>query len=742
MTQIDQDRLDAVRRLRGTAKKDQRQVNRGTDLPLRGLALIYPRLSTHELVKRALASVERQRSLENLAIQDGYSATMTADEAMALKTGEGYPGCHQNGRIIYDERDLGISGTRGRDDRHTLDRYIELIKAGRVESIYTVEISRLWRDKRLTGDGDDEGGSTEYNDALRFGHLLKRHGVILVLPHMRLNLNDAMHWRIYMLEIQRAAEELQIMQYRLGGARALRARQGRYYGGARVPAGFRLDWDSKSSTYLKYLEYGPHAEIVRLIYEKFRDTQGAWFAVVHACQNEGIVLPAFEPQVAAYMDRRSSLAYSYRTELGWPITETLLRSIIGNPAHIGTWQYLDTEIRENHPAIVDENLFWRCVELATTNRKPQRRGRAAHIGPMLLAGLLYCGNHEGEPRRMSSSRNRFPAYVCDYGYRSRNEDHCLAVRDYILDKPITEAVLTNASHAEHADAVLRALGEEPAEKSRERVELERQVRGLRKDINQAEQNIKKFRKSEHFDPSEYMEMVRDKQATEERLRDIEERALSLGEPSGLTDEQVARIKAFLADLRTGWDNLSLELRREYLQLVLEKIIIRHTPERILCRIVYQSGRVQEIMIHRPFVDERVPWSDEEKALVREHFESATIERLMELLPGRTWVGVYKFGRALGLKRPHIPNGGGAKRSWEPWENDLIRRYYAAEITKDELQAKLPDRGWCGIKMQANRGLHLKWVKRKQWEPDLRWEEVPAGTYALVRNVATVTAHRR
>src|SRR3712207_180767 len=95
-----------------------------TALPHQRLAFVYPRLSTHEQRDRSVWSVERQRWLEDLARLDGYEAPLTREEVDALRARPDYPGWYQNGQIVVDERDLGISGTLGRQSRLALHHLI------------------------------------------------------------------------------------------------------------------------------------------------------------------------------------------------------------------------------------------------------------------------------------------------------------------------------------------------------------------------------------------------------------------------------------------------------------------------------------------------------------------------------------------------------------------------------------------------------------------------------------------
>jgi DNA invertase Pin-like site-specific DNA recombinase len=137
-------------------------------LELRRYAVVYKRLSTYEQLRTSRFSIERQHNLENIAIQDGYKPEMPPEEIIKIKEQKGYPGFYQNGQIIVIESDLGISGTKGQEDRPGLAMLIKLIEEDLVESIYIVEVARIFRDCHLI-------------TAPSFALLCKEHGVILVI---------------------------------------------------------------------------------------------------------------------------------------------------------------------------------------------------------------------------------------------------------------------------------------------------------------------------------------------------------------------------------------------------------------------------------------------------------------------------------------------------------------------------------------------------------------------------------
>jgi hypothetical protein len=246
-------------------------------------------------------------------------------------------------------------------------------------------------------------------------------------------------------------------------------------------------------------------------------------------------------------------------------------------------------------------------------------------------------------------------------------------------------------------------------------------------------NGKALLSSEHYTPSRHAELEAAIAAKRQQLRE-------LGGPhdSGptLTQEQIDRVRRFLTSIEAEWPSLTPALQREFLgQIALDRILMRHDNQQIWCRLLWRSGEVQEIVIQRPFVDDRVRWTEADEAVLREHFLDATVERLLDLFPNRTWIGISRKAWTMGLDRLKVPNGGAGapKRRWEDWEMDLLRRYYAAEISKAEVQAAIPNRRWDSIRAKANQ-MGLSWVERQPWEPNLRWEQVPVGTFDGAQNL--------
>jgi DNA invertase Pin-like site-specific DNA recombinase len=229
-------------------------------LPLTRKAFVYQRLSTHEQRKKSLWSLEMQEALIEQARADGYGQD----------------------HIVVERRDLGISGTKGKEDRPGLAALIQAIEADEVEAVYVVHISRISRDQTLI-------------DGLEFGELCKQHGVLIVMPTMRLNLRDSMHLRLYRQEIERAADEIELLKLRLGGPKRHKALSGRFDGRSVAP-GYLVDHHPQSETYERYVRYPPHAEVVRTIFQALITT-GTPTRAARWLRDRGIIFPDFTPEV-------------------------------------------------------------------------------------------------------------------------------------------------------------------------------------------------------------------------------------------------------------------------------------------------------------------------------------------------------------------------------------------------------------------------------------------------------------
>ena len=552
--------------------------NNLTQLENQGLAFVYQRLSTNEQVKKHIYSRQAQDDLAELARRDGFP-----DE-----------------QIYVERRDLGISGTKGQDERKGLANLVAQIKVDAVEAVYTIDISRLFRDQTLI-------------NALTFGELCKQHGVLIITPQMRLNLQDKMHLRIYRMEAERAAEMLDVMRLRLHGGQAIKARLG-YYTGESLPPGYIVDVDKTitldgqevdNPNYHRYVVYEPHAFIIRKLFGMARVPGATVAQIVWSCRADGVCFPAFSDEISGTAHLKAFAKSRPNPDGSWSITMPRVRSILRNPTYIGWWIWKGEKIREsNHPDIVKEEDFWAAQSLF--DDRPHRP-KARHP-PLPLSGLLYCGDHE-PPRRMMYSHGTSGSGNHD-SYQCRDEvpqTHC-TVRARYLDGPIGEAVISQCAFPELADQVLSTLADEYEQAKRENAVLGREYGSLSRQIENLAHNFANAK----LTPARAAVIEAEIQQREARLKEIV--ALQRdgrGERPTISEDDIELVKTFLSDLECGWEAQPPELKNAFLRLVLDRVTVWHSPALIRVRLTWRTGLEQGILIRRPYLAPAQNWTESE-----------------------------------------------------------------------------------------------------------------------------------
>jgi DNA invertase Pin-like site-specific DNA recombinase len=672
------------------------------DLSNEGMAFVYQRLSSHEQVKKSIYSIKAQDALVDLAQEDGYTDNL----------------------IHIERRDLGVSGTKGREERVGLAHLIDLIEAGKVEAVYVVHVSRLYRDQTLV-------------NALVLGEVFKEHGVIIVTPQMRLNLRDKMHMRLYRMEVERAADELERMAHQLLGARDLKAKSGAY-AGENLPPGYivdereKLDNGDRNPNYHTYQIYEPHAKVVRIIFVQMSMPGITLTRVARHCKRNGITFPPFIPELDTPVNRKTFVNSKLDPDNSWPITVERVRCIVTNPAYIG-WRVWAGEVvnKNTFPPIVDEQTFWAVQDKLSRGESRPKRER----DPLPLAGLLYCSNQNMLLRMTYTNRN--PSHHSIYRCYCHDRDDLrlsyTSIAAHILDGPVSEAVINQLT-------ALSDLPERTLQKYADEYEQAKaQAASYRREMKRLEAEVKNLRGNfiaEVMSPNQ-LEWLNEQ--IDQRLDSIEELADLENQPIGAMMKHhvpgqaaIESVRTFLENLGDEWPSQPNGFKNTVLRLLLDQVTIWHEPATIRVRLTWRAGFEREMLIHRPVKKKRQPWTDAEFDVVKEHYATATKDELLSLLPGRTWKAIKRKGHQLGLKRKEAERPKGT--AYTPEEDELVRRYYAGEIERDEVMST--GRTADGIEHRARR-LGLTWQPRKatwNWLDDGRlisqsegcsgWEPVP------------------
>lgn len=682
-------------------KRPELNWQNALDLEHRRLAIVYKRQSTTEQVKNSLYSLLMQDALEDLAIEDGYSWILTQEERRAVREAEGYPGWYQNGQVVVEERDLGISGTLGQEERLGLAHIVRLIESDRTEAIYVVHISRLFRDQTLI-------------DAFSFGELCKTHDVKIITPMMRLNLGVPMHMEYYRREADWAAKELEVMRGRLLDARKRKAQQGRWAGGY-LPVGYILDEreevDGRSNPdWHKYIPYEPHARVVRIIFERLRLPGMTGHRVARWCHNKGIRFDLFPPELAERYTPLTALR-NIDSGGGWPVTVHLVNGIASNLAYIGWWFWGGELIRKNnHLPIIDEETFWIVQANLNSRRRgpnktrgPRRRQSMKKVSqrpdrkkdslePFPLTGLLFC-KCAATPRKMEchgSGNGR--RYRCVELPR-RERSHAIVAKH--VEDAVGDFVLERCAFPEYAEMVLERLQAEYDQAREQAAAVAREVARLDQEIGNLQHNFSIIK----LTPERAAQLDVEIQARITRKRELSQlNAYPVGQiAQSVNTEDVRFARDMLSDLCRLWPEQTNELKNIFLRLILERVEIEgvKTAETDLrTTIRWRSGawHVIEITVPRRSAGHK-PWTLEEDALIREHYTKGH-EAIAPLLPNRKWRSIVMRSRKLGIYIKTIQSnnkswqGIGSRispknRLWTGEEEEVVRKWIAGEIKTGE-----------------------------------------------------------
>lgn len=622
---------------------------------------VYKRQSTHEQVKKSVYSLALQDALEDMAREDGYQSILTKEQVDALRKAPDYPGHYINGQIIVEERDLGISGTLGQDKREGLAHLIFRIERDELESLYVVHISRLFRDQTLI-------------DGFSFGELCKEHNVIIVMPNMRLNLRDKMHMRIYRMELERAAEELDLMKLRLGSTRELKAKHG-YYAAGSIALGYVINrGDKDSKDYDRLRPYEPHAAIVRRIFELIEELNYSPIRVARRLRQEGVHIPPFPPELL-YMENRSGTMHMISIPgKGLQITKKVVALVVTNPLYIGWWIWGGEVVnKNNHPSLVDAETFWRIQE-KFANRKA--RGRAVYAEPFVLEDLLYCiSDKHPDPSRLSASK-------CDNRYRckgaiefTRSDHDCFSTQSRVFEIPIEQFVVSQCSYPQYAERIIQQLRDSYDDAKAQAETNKKEVARLSREIEKLKENLA-YTKTEK-QAKMILEMI------DQRMADLEEKSSVDTYPAGRVGQAIEidqarldKVKTLLENLQSIWSrNPPRRLKNELLHIILDRIEIKPEYGQFRVWIRWRIGLTQVLLIHRPpyHTNPENKWTDDETRILREKYPAAEWREIFDSLPRKSITSILSKAHKLGLL-PKRRKPGSEKRNrcdWTAEEEKLL-----------------------------------------------------------------------
>jgi DNA invertase Pin-like site-specific DNA recombinase len=622
---------------------------RADDQELRRLpykeAVVYGRVSGPSQVRDSKESIREIARLVQLAIDDGYQTNLVPSEVEewlnAISSGTVVKGVLEDGQVMVDVRDLGISGQLLAEDREGLASLQQTVGAERTGAVYVTEgVSRLSRDRdRIL--------------PYQLLKLLKEHNVRVRTPEGVWNPAIDRDWDYLADEFDQAIVELKTMNKRMFRRKAQKAARGEFVGEP-VPLGFIVPISGQKPNgqyeYGKYTPHQPHAEVATQLLQEYVRAGGSLLKTMRSVR--GLVIPFFPPELR-YMEHLTSLRSCRRSASGYEISPNLVKCLATNLKLIGVWRWGSCEPRpDNHPAVVDEGLFAEAFEMASRKGKPKGRGAASD--PLEWTGLIYCCNHE-EARRVTS-HTAGSYYSCELDYKYAKGPSCLYISARFLDEPLSRTVVGQLELDPCIEDIISRL---EGDASRQRLDevrdrqqtsrLERQVNNLKAllpcCVDEATGRVD--RKKEAY----YWEQIRE---ADKQLQELRKRPRV---SSALAAPDYAKLRAFLRALPAKWADYSRSSRNRLLKALIDRVELKGQGD-IEATVYWKAGFRQMVIIHRNRswgAKERL-WTDAEDAMLERLFRSSPKEALMAALPRRSWKAIAQKATRLGLTRQRRTSG--------------------------------------------------------------------------------------
>ena len=638
-----------------------RPVELATEYPCQ----VYPRVSTPEQKKNVSAEMQQDKSFATLCgwTDDGVN-------------------------IIMDTRDLGLSGQLKMEERPAFVDMLRRIAGGAIKVVIAAQVDRLFRDR----------WGAEYS---KFMEICYTYGVKVVTPNpWRTGVDFVYDFSIpwHVDKFRRKCEEAWSYLENHVYGRMLAAQEELwstgYWSGGNLPIGYVVDRrekvdGSKNPNYRKYVSYEPHAKVVCWLFERYRETGGQLTTLLREIERFSFLFPAFESNIDEGIINKFTQYTTVLGENGKVIGYTIasdngLRSLLSNPAYMGYWVHKGVGVKsENHQAIVEYGPFIYAFNRLSVNRldgTPNNElleKRQQYIKKYFPDRPAYLKNH------LTSADPQYRIYTCAYpllvkgtkGQQKRVENfygfypfkdawarytakYMIVTRD--VDNIFMARFKYKLEETDEFESFLEHEEKELKEQKKFQEDTARDIRAVESSMNRIKEDIKSGR-IKNFDLLE---------ALDEQYTNLETDLLRLQKIHDKTTkdknhvQQRRSYKKMMHDAGEAWEEIVLS---EEVPLMIDtfvkKVILEPLTPHFYKMIIHwydPEWGIDEALCYRDG-NASIQWTEEEDAILRQHYGVATREELMRLLPARNIVSIrsrahkYKIKRYVNRPEPAIPN---------------------------------------------------------------------------------------
>jgi DNA invertase Pin-like site-specific DNA recombinase len=596
-----------------------------TELPLQASVGIYARQSTPMQVKVHSNSTEMQtEDLVEFARRLGWD----------------------DDKIIVFTQDLGLSGRLRIDEREGLRTLVSRIEDGTIKAVIVFLEDRLFRDET----------QVQVNT---FISICKRYGVLVITPQMTYNFNNRFHVKEFRWKCEAAADYItDYVMARLVGGKYKVSERGEYDGRG-IPAGYVLDrreWlvsdgvKVKNPGYRKYMIYEPHAEVVRWLFHRYMMLGGNLSRLCREIKEKPFLFPEFSSDIDPRTVSRLTLK---RVGGGYHITRKGLISLLTNVSYLGWWLHQgEVKDKHNHPAIVDEELFWYAFNRLSPYtldgkqneiKKQYARYHQVHIVREALLKNIITSELLGPVYVVPHKKLFYGIYEKDLGlvvqYRS-----AIAVAD--LDAIYVDRLLYHLSRTTDFLHYREYVEQERQLFEREIVSVQAQIEEIDSQCEGIMMSLKKPSLS-----SKLRESLEQEYDRLQMQRAELEAKLAMERKSGRARE-LLEYHTLVEKLAPHWDSLLFADRQMLVEALTEQVYLDLMTPHWMRLVVQWRDREwgREIGLIWRMYGSSPDWTEQENDVLRKHYATADRASLLTLLPDRSWRGILFQAHLLKLRR--------------------------------------------------------------------------------------------
>jgi len=549
------------------------------------------------------------------------------------------------------------SATLRIDQRPGLQTLVNLIESDQIKVVLVWAVDRLFRHEDMV-------------EPAAFVRLCKEHGVVILTMDDYFDFNNPKRddRRRFLAFAQQAADYIdKHILKRMIPAKNQVSRRGDYDGRIASVGLIWLEGNPKPQEYL------PQAKVVRSLFQRFRELDGRFNLLWNEVAYQSDLFPPYPSEAPSVP--------GFRKEEAFGISRYGLKHLLMNPIYIGWWYFREhgkpTLLKENnHEAIVDEEDFWYAFNLLSKKTmdgednpeclwQPPVRYTQPETVPSeaLLRGIIISPAEKSGVYVQENSKEPDKAYyrVTHAHAAAPYSEKAASILVRHLDALFEEKLIERLRISQAFDALLAKQGNRGKEQSMYQYLLAVQSMVVKKQ-QVSDGQLEEYRaeaisldRTLHYGAaaldSETIEVYAARLAKLRRVIGILEDKQRETPPS---TEQLRENASLLVEASECYEGMTFERKQKLIRLVTSSIALSVLAPRWLVFEIQWSPFLgvlvhDQAYIWRPSVSGS-PWSEEEKAIVQQYYETEEADTLLALLPRRGWGAIVGQGERQHLYR--------------------------------------------------------------------------------------------